>query len=351
MSIVTPNQSFLLKNKIQWPVAASLSAFVRDIRGPIVAAMGQAWDHPAQMTQRPTEWRLDNQLFRLTPTRQLWVKFSSPRWDPDSDMDYGERKVMENFQVSDDAKSKIIRNLTDAAIHVAYEEAEGVTDSFASTVTKGVTLDVTKSKEAGVDTEVTVKGEYGGVGAEASVAAHFGISEERSESSSTELGKEKAEEGSTEESLAIEFDAEARTNYLVTIVKEHKNIQQPFSINGIMDFDFHLFIDADKHDSTRGRLWKYCPHGIVHLSGVAGLEQFMRGWDTNYPKMEGYWSAANPDSRYGVEWIMKPSSRLIQASGISHESLESNVDYTVEALGERIPDSLAHLPVVNAEDV
>ena len=77
------------------------------------------------------------------------------------------------------------------------------------------------------------------VSAEASLAAHFGISETRSESKSSELGKEKAEEGTTSESIAIEFDAEPRSNYLISITKENEQTRQPFDINGRDGFRHH----------------------------------------------------------------------------------------------------------------
>ena len=344
--MITPNQSYLTKN-MQHRLAACLAAFVWDIRGNVVNTVPGAWGNPSASILTPSAWRVDNMVFHFLPTTALWVKFSSTRWDPASDLQYGPKQILQNVEVSDNAKTKIVRNATDDAIHVAYSEEASLTNAFSSSITKGVTLDVTK--EASVDTSLTVKGEYAGVGAEASVAAHFGISE--SKSSSTELGKEKSEEGTNSQALAIEFDAAARTNYLITVVKEHERTEQPFAIIGIEDFDLVIKLDAVGKDKTHGPLWAHCPHGTVELAGIDGLAQFMQGYDTRYPEMAGYWQKASGRARNGINRVLSLGMRQIEASGTNQESLESNADYKVESLGGAIPDAMAHLPVVNAEDV
>lgn len=378
MSDVTPNQSYLMKQQ-QYKLAACMAAMIYDLRGNANTAPG-VWNYPAAVVYPPSGWRVINvsdpiksgMRFNIKPQAQELVVFSSPRWDPDqSNLAYGAKKIMENVEVSDDAKTKIVRNDTKDPIHVAYEEAVSLTNSFTSAITKGVTLDVTRehsqsaehshTQDESADSSVTVSGEYAGVSAEASVAAHFGISdtdttsssssESESRGESSELAKEKAEEGTSEESVAIEFDAASDTHYLVTIVKEHERTQQPFDVNGIMDYDIYLYFPGGYENQTG--LNHYLPEKTdsVTLRGVSGLEQFVHGYDTNYPTMEGFWGACNIRTRNGINRVLSPEMRRIQASGINYANLESNADYRVEELGRTIPDALAHLPVVNAADV
>lgn len=370
--MATPNQSFLMK-RMQMTLAACLWSLYYDLRMS-APSMAGAWHHTDSLVDA-AGWRLDNMDCRAkwSPIKagRGRVVFKNPRWDPQkSDLHYGKKVIAENVQVTDDAKTKIVRNDTANDLHVAYEEAASITNSFSAAITKGVTLDVTREKsteksssmDASVDAEQKVSGEYMGVTAEASLAEHFGVSKEKSESQSesrsegrsSEMAKEKAEEGTREESLAIEFDAAPHTNYLVSIVKEHERTEQPFSIVGVMDFDLELHLTGN----GRGPHHDYSKHDIVTLNGVDGLEQWLRGWDTRYPEMEGYWdmlekdkSIVSPRVRYGVGRVLDPAMREIVAEGINYAALESNVDYHVEELGRSIPDDLSHLQQVRAEDL
>ena len=353
---VTPNQSYLTK-ELQYRLAAALAGFLLDVRAN-VGFVTPTWDHPGSSLVPPNNWRKDNMVFTFGPGDQYSarVKFSATRWDPEhSDLDYGDKKIMQNVQVNDDAKTKIVRNETDGELHVAYEEEASLTNSFSSSITNGVTLDVTKSKtdtkDASVDAEQTISGEYAGVSAEAKLAEHFGISQEkaesRSEGHSSELAKEKAEEGTTSEKIAIDFSAKPRSNYLVTITKENERTEQPFDINGIEDFDVEITFGKD----GGGKLVEHCPYGTVMLKGVDALEQFMHGYDTDYPKMAGYWDKAGDMARYGIAFVLDPKNRRIQATGTSYAELQSNADYKVELLGNKIPADLDNLPVVDASDL
>ena len=353
---VTPNQSYLTK-ELQYKLAAALAGYLHGVRANVGFA-SPPYDHPEKSLVPPSNWRKDNMVFTFGPGDQYspHVKFSATRWDPEhSDLDYGDKKIMDNVQVNDDAKTKIVRNETDGELHVAYEEEASLTNSFSSAITKGVTLDVTKSKtdtkDASVDAEQTISGEYAGVSAEAKLSEHFGISQEKSESRSeghsSELAKEKSEEGTTSEKIAIDFSAKPRSNYLVTITKENERTEQPFDINGIEDFDIEITLGKN----GGGKLAEHCPYDKVTLKGIDALEQFMHGYDTDYPKMQGYWNKADGMAKQGIEYFLNPDNRRIQASGTSYAELQSNADYKVELLGDKIPADLDNLPVVDASDV
>ena len=340
-ALVTPNQSYLVKY-MQWHLAAALSVLMRH-QGANIKASWHAQNDPASSMLYPSEWRKSKQLFKC---RIAWGKpgmhacqvvFKNARWDSQqSDLKYGAKSIDHAVNVQEDAETKVIHNDTDAPIHVAYAESVGLTNAFSTSITKGVTLDMTK--EAGGEASVTVGAEYAGVKAEASVSASFGVSKSKSES--TEQGKEESEEGTTSKSLSIEFDASPANYYLVAVTKKNERTSQPFSINGVMDFDIHLdyYKGSPEHKWTRD------------FAGVDAFEQYVHGYDTSHPEMEGFWDHAPDHVKQAVAFVMNPANRRIQVAGISHASLDSNADYSVEELGNHVPDGLQHLPVVRASD-
>lgn len=346
MDGVTPNQSYLMK-WMQWHIAAAITVLMQDQNADVPTSW-HAMDKPETTLYWPTDWRVNHQRFNTRSVRgaanHCYVEFKNPRWDSQySSLDYGTKSIDHAVDERDDSKTKIIHNDTDAQIHVAYEEAVELTNSFSSSITKGVTLDVTK--DASVDASLTVKGEYAGVGAEATVASHFGVSQ--SKQSTSEEGREKSEEGTRSESLAIEFDADPRSYYLVEVKKENERSSQPFDIDGVMDFGIRMIY--------YGRAGRIGHHGIGDMwsqefASVAAFEQWVRGYDTNHPDMEGYWEKAPEHVKAAVAYVMNPENRRIQVSGINQASLDSNATYDVDLLGDHVPSAVAHLPVVAAAD-
>ena len=353
--IATPNQSFLCK-AMEFRIAAAVAVLLQDL-GYNVAMHATAYKtSPGQACFYPTGWRKGNQDFDLRPSGSrkastVGLHFENARWDSSGNckLVYGpttlDHKVVEN----NDAKTKIIKNETDDELHVSYEESEELTNSFSSSVTKGVTLDMTKTKDKSLDVGAKISGSYAGVEAEASMAAHMGVSESESESRSSELGKEKAEEGTKSESIAIEFDAKARSNYLLSITKENEQTRQPFDINSVMDFDINVHAKDEYWQNTINS--GHSPHGKINLMGIEGLVQFVLGYDTDYPAMLNYWHKAPSHVKDAMEWLQEPENRRIQVSGINLANLDKNADYDVKLLGSSVPSDLSHLPVVDAQDV
>ena len=340
---ITPNQSYLVK-QMQWKIAAAFGIVMNDLGGNIKTS-NYAYDNPGDLLRWPVFWRKENQYFKTLlkynkkGLHASEVSFTSARWDSQaSDLNYGKKSIDQSVNEQEDAKTKVIYNKTTSPIHVAYEESVELTNSFSTSITKGCVLDMTEDKSA--DVSATVGAEYAGVKAEATVSAHYGVSKSKSESS--EQGKEESEEGTKSESLAIDFDAEPESYYLVEITKKNERTSQPFDINGVMDFDIHLNIYSWYNNAEH--------HWTRDLPGIDAFDQYVHGFDTNHPEMAGYWDKAPEYVKKAVAFVMNPENRRIQVSGISHGSLDSNADYTVEQLGDHIPDSLADLPEVNAED-
>ena len=334
-----PNQSYLVK-QMQWRLSACLA--------PMLWELGEAAPNipapfaPGDAMFYPSWWRVDRQEFRFRePYHRAGIAtrltFSNARWDPArSNVQYGTPRLAQDVEVVSDGKTKLIQNDSDAPVHVTYTESESITDSFSSSVTHGLTLDVT------VSSETTVSGGYAGVEASETLTAEFGVAK------TTEETRDQGEEGTSEASINIDFTASPSEYYLVTIKKDHQTTYTSFDIRGVMDFDLRIVLP---HPLTGGRQRHRAPSGAIHLQGVAGLEQFVYGYDTRYPSMAGFWDRAYSRTRAGIECVLDASRRTIHVSGVNQANIEGSADYHVEGLGHDVPDHLAHLPVEDASDL
>ena len=351
----TPNQSYLMK-LMQWRLATAIGAILWDL-GVNARQRVNSWrqQQPNDVVWWPSAWRVTDEVFHFRPNwgaggGDAAVTFLNPRFDPTrGQIWYGDKKVAENVLVADDANTKLIRNDSDSTIHVAYQEEVGLVNSYSAGITKGVTLDVAKELSSETTAEVKVSGEYAGVSAEASLSETFGISKSESREESKEEAEERSREGSRTESIAIEFDAEPGKHYLVTISKEHITSYQPFSIKGVMDFDLHF--QMPRHSGKGQQHSDHHPGNRVALQGFDGLDQWVEGYDTNYPSMQGFLEQSYSDTKKAFAWLMDPQNRYIEVSGTKESSEEGNATYQVESLGGTVPDALAHLQVVTADDV
>ena len=257
------------------------------------------WADPHKVLWYATDWRVSNQkfTFRRNPGARnsyLSVTFTNARWDPEhSDISYGDKKVAQNVIVVNNAKTKVIRNDSDAVVHVTYEESEELTNSFSTSITHGLTLDMT------VSSETSVSGSYAGISAEEKITAEFGVE------TTSEESREKSEEGTKTEKIGIEFDAAPREYYLVTITKEHETTYQDFTIDGVMDFDIRIDL-AGQHG---GLLRSHYPGDTVSVTGISGFEQFVYGFDTDYPAMQGFYDAAFSRTRNGIACVLNSGRR------------------------------------------
>ena len=338
-SVPTPNQSYLAKQQ-QVVVASCMSSLIRELSNTSDWAAG-IWTHPRTVVSSPTAWRVTDQSIFLFPrdprAPHPRITFSNARWDPNaSKVTYGEKKVAQDVDVNSAGNTKLIRNDSDAVVHVTYTVTESETNSYASTVTHGLTMNMS------VSSETTVGGSYLGVSAEEKVTAEFGVE------TTSEESQEKSQEGTTEQSVNVEFDAAPAHYYLVTITKEHAVSYQAFTIDGIMDYDIAFKMPGNEG----GRLGSHYPGNTVTTTGgIAGFLQFVYGFDTNYPSMQGFYDASYARTKNGIACVADNARRRIQVSGTNQASLESNVDYHIEGLGTSIPDHLKNLPVEDAGDL
>ena len=334
----TPNQSYLLKG-MQEVQASCHAAWINDVANTALSIPG-AWWHPTDVLFYPTWWRTDDQNFAFRGNdggHVSNVTYTNARFPPGSgDIHYGPKRIAQNAVVDNDAKTKVIRNDGDTVIHVRYEETESLTNTFSTNVTTGLTIDVTATSST------SVEGEYAGVKASEAITTELGVDTSREETT------EQGEEGSHSETLSIEFDADVGEYYLVTVSKEREVSYQDFDIDALMDWDMTFILETQPD----ARLADHYPGHTVTLTGGAdGFNQFIRGYDTDYPQMQGFYEKVYARTRNGIACVLEPRRRHIRVSGTNQAQLESNADYRVEKLGTTLPDSLKHLPVEHAGDV
>ena len=329
-----PNQSYLVK-QMQAKMTAALSVLMYDL-GAACFNPPHPWQNPNSVLTYTSGWRREHQNFVITGSPFPNVTFTGARWDPENGkVNYGLKKVAKDAVKQDDGLTKIIRNDTDGDIHVSYSQAISLTNSFSSSITKGLNEDLE------VSSETTVSGSYAGVSAEEKLGVSFGIEKTSEES------KEESQEGTRDEALAIDFDATAGLYYLITILKEQGNFYQDFDIDAVQDFDVRMNLNTKTwHTRRNGR--RISRPDISVRGGVEGLLQFVHGFDTDHPHMQGYWDVAPARVKAAVNWIADPVNRRIQVSGRNQGTLDKNADFHVELLGNGVPDPLAHLPVENA---
>ena len=275
-SAPTPNQSYLVKQQ-QIVVASCMSSMIRELSNTTDWAPA-IWNHPTTVVSSPVAWRVTDQslwLFARDPRApRPRITFTKARWDPNaSKIVYGEKKIAQDVDVNSTGNTKLILNDSDTKVHITYTVSESETNSFSSSITHGLTMNMS------VSSETTVSGSYAGVSAEEKVTAEFGVE------TSSEESQEKSQEGTTEQAVDIEFDADPGHYYLVTITKEHAVSYQPFTIDGIMDFDVEIQMPGNEG----GRLGSHYPGNTVTTTGgIAGFLQFVYGYDTNYPSDAGF---------------------------------------------------------------
>ena len=333
----TPNESYLAK-QMQGVMASCMAPMIWELAD----GAPNVWNRVSEAVHTPTDWRTDNQTFHYRgtvtgePYTGAYIRFRNYRYDPlHSTIDYGPKRVAQDVTVEDDSKTRLIRNQSDGPVDVSYDESVSEADSFTSTVTHGMTLDLS------VDSTQKISGSYAGVKASVAMQEHFGVSRTSRE------GQEQGEEGTHEQSLSIEFTAAPSEHYLVSISKEHAVTYQDFRVSGVADFDAEIGFGHEAGGRQRSRK----PSGVVRLQGVSGFAQFVHGFDTDYPSMQGFMASAASRTKDGIACVLDPDRRRVQVSGTDQASLESNADYTVESLGQSVPDHLAHLPVLDAGDV
>ena len=349
-----PNQSWYAKQQ-QIKLAAALAPLLHDLGCNVVDDPSDhaPWDKASRYVRPASSWRKDNMVIEFWQqpdyhhkvTGRTTIRFSAARWQPGAGtIRKDPPQVAEKFETPLSDSDQIIHNGLEDPIHFAYSQEVTLTDTYGSSITKGLEQDLTVNTEA--STETTISGEYAGVSAEQKVALSVGV--EVSSAESREEAQEEAHEGARAEALAIEGDAPPHEYIKISHAATQQNTYQHKDIDSSLDYDFNF--EMNEHHETEhygGRL----PDRTVKAIGVSGLEQLVHGWDTDHPGMEGYWQKAAQRVKDGIAYATSAAARRITIELDEEAETQASPTYDIVPLGSDVPDELANLPVKSAEDL
>ena len=322
------NESFEIK-KIQMMAAACCSPFMHSLGGVNTPVVTGAWnpDHYNHFL-KADRWRKDKQIIYFhydghDSRKSEYVFFSGAFYGPESDFVEGTPKLLQNVELNVDGLTKIFDNSKGLdPLHIAYSEAVTLTNSVAISVRNAFTFDVTTSSET------TVSGSYAGASLEEKLSTEVHVGLEREKTEDTEESKD------AETAVAVEFDCPAGAIKQVNITKKHQRELIPVSGNFVVDFAMELKLRHWWNSQLPSGVHKYRDEGqdIFEVSSVKGLYELMKGVDTDYPHLAGFWQNGNvcwPQARGAMLHLLHPANRTYSLDGDKMRVIESNEDFVI----------------------
>ena len=157
-----------------------------------------------------------------------------------------------------------------------------------------------------VSSETTVSGEYAGASLEEKLTTEVHSGFEKDES------REDAESQEDTTGVAVEFECPAYGIKEVSIVKKHQREQVPVSGVFVVDFAMQLKLRHWWNKQAGGIHYRNSGQDYFNVDSVQGLYQLMRGVDTDYPHLAGFWQsrdAAQPEVVDGINHLLDVKNR------------------------------------------
>ena len=340
------NESYEVK-RVQLLTAACLAGLMHQLGGRAIPWRAGAWNLAnVRSIAHGDRWRknyqhVDFHYDHHDGRKSEGISFSDVFYGPTTAFVEGTPVLLENVELRVDAQSKVFDNSRGATpYHVAFEQEVALERSVSSHIASTFTLDVTETAE------VTAGAEFPG----GSVEAKFGL--ETHQGWAEEKAKDEAENKSTSDTVALEFDVAPGAITLLEVIKDHQRERVPR--RGVFEIDFALILHfahwrGDAHGSH------YRRHGLedIKLQGLADLMQFVRGTNTAYPEMAGFWedSRACPIRvKNGINHIMAPANRSYYLDVPKERVFEKNADYRLTSLDSASHEAAAGVQVVDVSD-
>ena len=265
------------------------------------------------------DWTRDRHLFHVS-THKTWkrrneVEFSNFRYDPKlTDMEYGKA-----IEISKDTDSKD----NYARTYDNSNSPEPTTQTFSETITlhRGVEHSFQQHYAFEMSSKTTVKGSYMGVEVEQELSATFGTAFDDTQT--------KSESTDVEKMIQQDLVVPAGKKLLVTVEYNKIITETPFTVNGCLDFDLIVnFENWASQDHKNGNLLFSKQHygdKKFTFNSIREFQQFLNGYDVDYPEMIDYPNRASDDAKRAMDWIFDPKNRMIQASGTKRRTFENNI--------------------------
>ena len=320
------NESYEIK-KVQELATAAVAAFMHQLGGVNVPRCPDAWN-PSVFSHflNADRWRKDFQVVDFhhdshDHRKSEYVLFTDPVYGPESDFIEGTPKLLQNVELNDDGLSKIFDNSKGKdPLHIAYTESVSLQNSVSTGLKNAFTFDTTTTSET------TVSGDYGGASLEQKLTeeVHVGLSKETS--------RDTAESKADETDVAIEFDCPAGSIKQVVIRKEHQKELIPVAGKFVLDFSIKLKLRHWWNNKAGGVKYRDGGQDYFKVTSIQGLYELMRGVDTSYPKLAGFWedgNACQPEVRAGILNLLHPDVRSYTLDAEKTRVIENNATHQV----------------------
>ena len=323
------NESYEIK-RIQMMATAAISAFMHQLGGRYPPRSPDAWS-PAHFSHflNADEWRKGEQVIYFhhdthDHRKSEYVRFTNPVYGTESDFKEGTPKILQNVNLNIDGLTKLFDNSKGGdPLHIAYTETATLENAVATGLKHDFTFDTTTTSET------TISGEYAGTSLEEKLTEeiHVGLEEEET--------RDESESKTDETGVAVEFDCPAGAVKQVVITKNHKKELIP--VDGIFVVDFEIEIKLRHWWNKLAGGIKYREDGqdVYKASSVQALYQLMRGVDTDYPKLAGFWQDGNanqPEVKNGILHLLDWHNRSYTLDAEKTRVIEDNADYAVSDL-------------------
>ena len=323
------NESYEIK-RIQTMAAAAMAAFMHQLGGRYPPRSPDAWN-PTHFSHflNADRWRKDNQIVDFhhdshDHRKSEFVLFANPVYGPESKFIEGTPKLLQNVDLNIDGLTKLFDNSKGGdPLHIAYTETATLENTVATGVKNAFTFDTTATSET------TVSGSYAGASLEEklSLEVHVGLSEEES--------RDESESKTGETGVAVEFECPAGAIKQVVITKNHKKELIPVSGLFVVDFEIEFHLRHWWNKLAGGIGYREDGQDTFKASGVQGLYELVRGVDTDYPGLAGFWQngdACQPEVKNGILHLLDYRSRSYYLDAEKTRVIEDNADYAVSDL-------------------
>ena len=323
---IATNESFEIK-RVQMMAAAAMSAFMHQLGGIYPPRTGSAWNpnHFAHFLNGD-RWRKDDQIIDFhhdghDHRKSEYVLFSDVFYGPESDFEEGTPQLLQNVDLNVDGLSKIFDNSKGKdTLHIAFSEAVELLNSVTTSIKDAFTFDTTTTSET------TVSGEYAGVSLEEKLTEEVHVGEEH------EKGRDEEESKTLSDEVAIEFDCPPGAIVQVFLTKEHQRELIPTKGKFVVDFSIEFKLRHWWNHRAGGIQYRAHGQDYFKVSSVQGLYELMRGADTDYPGLAGFWqdgNACQSEVRDGILHLLAADNRAYYLDADKMRVIENNASYSV----------------------
>ena len=320
------NESFEIK-RVQTIAAACVAAFMHQLGARYPPRTRDAWT-PAKFRRflNADRWRKDAQIIDFhhdsnDHRKSEYVQFSNPFYGPESDFVEGTPTLLQDVELQVDGLTKIFDNSEGRdPLHIAYTEEVAILNSVTETVGESFTFDVT------VGSETTISGEYAGASLEQKLTTEVHTGFQRDET------REEAESKESTTGVAVEFDCPAGAIKEVHIIKKHQREQIPVSGVFVVDFAMELKLRHWWNKQAGGIKYRHGGQDFFSVDSIQGLYELIRGTDTDYPQLAGFWgdkNACQPEVRDGILHLLDYKNRQYVLDVNKIRTIESAANYKV----------------------